>query len=451
MQYMTPALRPRTLVLFVGDIVFFVFALWLSLYLRDFTLPTSALFIAHLEPFSLLFIAWVGVFFIAGLYEVRSIILQRRAISAALVWAQAINMIIAALFFFFVPVFGIAPKTLLVIYLVVSLVLVFVWRVILYPNLGLQKSENAIVVGTGQEVEELVHALRNALHAPAHIAAVIAPSEGPLVATIKKAIAEHNPRFIIADFNETAVASAFPELYIYLSQGVRFIDAMTLYEEVFGRVPLSVIDERWLAHNVSGYSHGLYDMLKRAMDVVIAGAGGIVSLALYPFIALAIKIEDRGPVFIRQERVGEDDAPVSVYKFRSMTGNDSGAYGVSGVTKFSVTRVGAFLRVTRLDELPQLWNIVRGDLSLIGPRPEVPTLVQKYEEEIPYYGVRHLVRPGLSGWAQLYGEHAHHGVDIDTTKNKLSYDLYYIKHRSLTLDITIVLKTIKKLLTRSGV
>ena len=113
--------------------------------------------------------------------------------------------------------------------------------------------------------------------------------------------------------------------------------------------------------------------------------------------------------------------------------------------------MGAFLRVTRLDELPQLWNIVRGDLSLIGPRPEVPTLVQQYAEEIPYYGVRHLVRPGLSGWAQLYGEHAHHGVDIDTTKNKLSYDLYYIKHRSLTLDITIVLKTIKKLLTRSGV
>lgn len=135
-----------------------------------------------------------------------------------------------------------------------------------------------------------------------------------------------------------------------------------------------------------------------------------------------------------------------------MTGNDSGAYGTSGVTKFKVTRVGGFLRVTRLDELPQLWNIVRGDLSLIGPRPEVPPLVQKYKQEIPYYNVRHLVRPGLSGWAQLYHDnHPHHGEAVEATREKLSYDLYYIKHRSLTLDLTIALKTIKKLLTRSGV
>ncbi len=447
---MTPALRPRALTLFLGDIVFFIASLWLSLFVRTFEVPTRELFLAHLAPFSLLFIAWVAVFFIAGLYETRTIILQRRVISAALVWAQALNMGIAALFFFFVPVFGIAPKTLLVIYLLVSLILVLLWRVMLYPKLGLQKSENAIVVGTGQEVSELVHALRNALYAPTHIAAVIEPEGAPVAGAIKNAIAEYSPRFIIADFNNPAVAAAFPELYTYLSRGIHFIDAMTLYEEVFGRVPLSVIDDRWLARNVSRYSHTLYDIFKRVMDIVIAFPALIISLIVYPFVALALKLQDGGAVIIGMPRVGEGDHTFNLYKYRSMSGNDLGMYE-NGASKLHVTRVGRFLRVSRLDEVPQLWNVIIGNLSLIGPRPETPGLVELYEKEIPYYQVRHLVRPGLSGWAQLYGQHAHHGVGTEETRNKLSYDLYYIKHRSLTLDLTIALKTIKKLLTRSGV
>lgn len=447
---MTPALRPRALTLFVGDIFFFTLALWVSLYVRTFTIPSEELFVAHLAPFSLLFIVWVVVFIIAGLYETRSIILQRRAISAALVWAQALNMIIAALFFFFVPVFGIAPKTLLFIYLAVSLILVFLWRVVLYPYLGLQKPENALVVGKGPEVAELVHALRNALHAPTHIAAVIEPEGAPVAGAIKNAIAEHHPRFIIADFNNPAVAAAFPELYTYLARGIHFIDAMTLYEEVFGRVPLSVIDDRWLARNVSRYSYTLYDFFKRIMDIVISAAAGIVSLIAYPFLIVAIKLYDSGPIFYRQIRTGEENQPISMVKFRSMTGTDQGSEMLK--TKHTVTPVGKVMRKTRIDEIPQLWSVFKGDMSLIGPRPEFPAMVEEYAKAIPYYNVRHLVRPGLSGWAQLYHDnHPHHGTEVEATREKLSYDLYYIKHRSLVLDLTIALKTIKKLLTRSGV
>ena len=226
---------------------------------------------------------------------------------------------------------------------------------------------------------------------------------------------------------------------------------MTLYEEVFGRVPLSVIDERWLARNVSRYAHVLYDSAKRLMDILVALPAAVISLICYPFIAIAVLFESGFPVFIMQERIGEDDKRVRVYKFRSMTGNDTGEYGERGVSKFRVTRVGHFLRVTRLDELPQLWSIVKGDLSFVGPRPELPPLVARYEAEIKYYGVRHLVRPGLSGWAQLYHDnHPHHGEAVEQTREKLSYDLYYLKHRSLMLDAVITLKTIKKLLTRSG-
>ncbi|MGC9602297.1 MAG: sugar transferase [Minisyncoccia bacterium] len=452
MNYMTPALRPRTSVLFLGDIVFFVFSLWLSLFLRVFEAPSSELFMAHLRPFSLLFVAWVGVFFIAGLYESRSIILERRAISATLLTAQIVNVIIAALFFFFVPLFGIAPKTLLFIYLAVSFLCVFLWRVVLFPQLGFQKKENAIVVGAGAEIDELVEALRLARHAPAHIAAVIGPDKESLAAAVKEAVARYRPRFIIADFSDRDVLEAFPELYNYLAQGIRFFDALTLYEEVFGRVPLSVLNEHWIADNVSRTSNRLYDIVKRIMDIVVASVAGVVSLITYPFVMLALKIQDGGSLFVQLDRVGKNNQVFKLIKFRSMSGNDNADYGKSGATKLIVTPVGKVLRTSRLDEIVQFWNVVKGDMSLIGPRPEAPALVALYEKNIPYYGARHLIRPGLSGWAQLYHDnHPHHGTEVEPTREKLSYDLYYIKHRSLLLDLTIALKTIKKLLTRSGV
>src|SRR5581483_70722 len=189
-------LRPRTLILFVGDIVSFILALWFSLFLRAFEIPTREIFIEHFEPFTLLFVAWVVVFFIAGLYESRSIILERRAISATLLIAQVLNIIIAALFFFFIPVFGIAPKTLLGIYLVVSFLLMLLWRVALFPLLT-QRSEGAIVVGEGPEVSELVGALRGAPRAPTRIVATIEPSSASVAGAVRAAVAEYRPRFII--------------------------------------------------------------------------------------------------------------------------------------------------------------------------------------------------------------------------------------------------------------
>jgi lipopolysaccharide/colanic/teichoic acid biosynthesis glycosyltransferase len=448
---MTTALRPRTLVLFVGDLFFFTLSLWLSLYARTWELPSQALFEAHLAPFSLLFIAWVAVFFIAGLYESRLLIFARRELSTTLLSAQIANIIIAALFFFFVPLFGIAPKTLLFIYSVISFFLVLLWRAFIFPRLGLQKKETAIVVGTGKEINELVAALRAAPRGPVSISEVVAPAPG-LAEVVRVSIERYQPTFVIAHWQEPAVTGAFPQLTQLLGEGIRFIDAMGLYEEVFGRVPLSVLDDEWLAHNVSRYAHTLYDPLKRAMDIIVGTVGGVVSLIFYPFIIAAIKLEDGGSALIGMARVGEGGRVFNFYKFRSMSGNDNAEYGAAGASKLVITRVGSFLRVSRLDELPQFWNVARGDLSLIGPRPEAPSLVGVYEKEIPYYSVRHLIKPGLSGWAQLYHDnHPHAVTDVGATSEKLAYDLYYLKHRSLVLDATIALKTIKKLLTRSGV
>jgi lipopolysaccharide/colanic/teichoic acid biosynthesis glycosyltransferase len=316
--------------------------------------------------------------------------------------------------------------------------------------MGLAKAEQAIIVGKGPEIELLVEVLTASRFAPVKIIAFVRPNGTDVADAASRTLAQHPARYIIADFNDSEVSRAFPQMYNLLQAGVRFFDALELYEQVLGRVPLSVLNDRWFARNVSRYAHVLYDVVKRMVDIVVAGIAGIISLLFYPFIILAIKLDDGGPIFVTLTRVGQDGKTIKMRKFRSMSGNDDGRWG-SGTTQLQVTRVGKVLRLLRLDELPQLWDVLKGDFSLIGPRPEFPATVAFYEKEIPYYGVRHLIKPGLSGWAQLYHDnHPHHGADVEATREKLSYDLYYLKHRSIVLDSIIILKTIKKLLTRSG-
>lgn len=452
MTNMATAFRLRTLALFLGDVAFLVASLWLSLYLRTFIIPDQDTLVTHLLPFSILFAISIVVFVIAGLYETRSVILARRAFSITLLVAQTFNVALAAAFFFLLPYFGIAPKTILGIYLIISFLLVLLWRVGIFPWLGLQKPERAVVIGNSPEVLELVEALRKAHRAPAQVAEVISPDQDDLPRDIKHAVKAHGARFVIADFTDPRIAGAFPEIYYFLAAGIRFFDALDLYETVFGRIPLSRLDDRWVAENVSSYSRTMYDTLKRGTDVLLAIVGGVISLIAYPFIIAAIKFDDGGPIFVGLDRVGRDGRVFKLLKFRSMSGNDNAEYGKEGVSKLKVTRAGQFLRVSRLDEIPQFWNVLRGDVSLIGPRPEAPSLVGLYDKEIPYYSMRHLITPGLSGWAALYHDnHPHHGTEVEATREKLSYDLYYLKHRSFTLDVVIALKTIKKLITRSGV
>jgi lipopolysaccharide/colanic/teichoic acid biosynthesis glycosyltransferase len=227
------------------------------------------------------------------------------------------------------------------------------------------------------------------------------------------------------------------------------VDLRDLYEEVFDRVPLSLLRYEWVLGNLG--SSRLYDALKRGIDIVAAAVLGLVSLIFYPFVILAIKLDDGGPIFVTLPRIGRLQAEIDIVKFRSMSGNDAGSYGSSGKSELVVTRVGKWIRKFRIDELPQLWNILKGDLSFVGPRPETPTLVASYNARIPYYNARHLITPGLTGWAQIrHDRHPHHGLAIEETKEKLSYDLYYLKRRSLALDVYIMLQTARIIFTAKG-
>lgn len=448
---MTALSKKDPIFIFVGDIAIFFISLWVMFIIRYQQIPEPNLVNSHLVSFSILFVLWILVFFIAGLYEKRIVVL-RNNLPTTIIKAQITNIVVAVLFFYFIPYFDITPKTNLFIYLFVSLVLILLWRLYGYSVFGQKRKQNALLIAPGEELKELRDVVNNSTHYSLQFVSTINLDTIPNL-DFKKEIIErietNNISIIVADFKNEKVEPLLPALYSLIFSRITLIGIHKVYEDVFDRIPLSIIKHGWFLENVSIAPKTMYDGLKRIMDIVIAGIGSIVSLVMYPFVIGAIKLDDGGPVFISQERIGKDGRMVKIYKFRSMRQNNA---NVADDSKNVITKVGAFLRKTRIDELPQLWNVLRGDLSLIGPRPEFPSYVKLYEKEIPYYGVRHLIKPGLSGWAQIYHDnHPHHAVAVEATKEKLSYDLFYLKNRSFILDVTIALKTIKKLLSRSGV
>lgn len=223
---------------------------------------------------------------------------------------------------------------------------------------------------------------------------------------------------------------------------------LEVFNEVYWRkVPLYRLNQTWLFQE--GFQiarEPVFARLKRASDILLAGIGLLGMALLLPFIALAIWLEDRGPVFFSQPRVGLSRRVFRLHKFRTMRDTEGGAaYTQHGDAR--ITRVGRFLRSSRLDELPQLWNVLRGEMSLIGPRAEWTKLVEEYERQIPCYHFRHLVKPGITGWAQV---NYPYGANLDDTLRKLEYDLYYVRHFSFVLDASIVLKTVHVMLFGKG-
>lgn len=439
--------------MFLGDVVIFAASLWITLFIRYGRGANDALFEYHLVPFLILFGAWYIVFFIAGLYEKRAIILKSN-LSGTIWKAQLVNITLSIAFFYFIPYFGITPKTNLFIYLAVSSALILLWRVYVYPHIGIGRVQNAIVIAGGEEMKELVEEVNQN---PRYNLRFISSLDVSAIGTIDfkeeivNRIYSEDVSIIAVDFKSDRIDPILPHLYNLIFSQIVFVDMHTIYEDVFDRIPLSLVRHSWFLENISFAPKYTYDFLKRVMDVCVGFILGVCSLVAYPIVLVAVKLDDGGPLMSVQTRVGANNRPIKMFKFRTMTkANDAGKWGEGNENK--ITRVGAFLRKTRIDELPQLWNVVSGSLSLIGPRPEFPDAVAQYETQIPYYGVRHLIKPGLSGWAQIYHDnHPHHGVVVNATAEKLSYDLYYLKNRSFALDVIIALKTVKKLLSRSGV
>ncbi len=439
---------PQIFFIFLGDIVFLYFSLWLTLFLRNYGDGNPQMFSAHVIPFSILFVVWVMVYYIASLYEPHTVVLKSK-LPAIILNAQAVNSLIAVMFFYLIPYFGITPKTTLFLDLIISFNLITIWRFYAVPLLGLRKKERAVLIGSGDETRQLYRVVnQNPLYPMRFITWVdLDKVDGiDFNEEVLNRIYSEDISLIVIDIENSKVTPILPKLYNLIFSHIRFVDQYRIYEDIFDKIPLSLIGYSWFLENVSSRAHFGYDLLKRGMDILLALVLFIPSLVIYPLVYIALKLDDGGAFFYIPERTGRGGKPIKIYKFRTMNVMDDGKK--LGENKTSITRVGGFLRKSRIDELPQLWNVLRGDLSLIGPRPEFPKLVGVYNEQIPYYNMRHLIKPGLSGWAQVH--HDKPPQTIDETKEKLAYDLYYLKNRSFALDLKIALKTIKTLLSRTG-
>ncbi len=440
--------RLKIFLLIISDVLIFYVALGLTLLVRyiiigrDFSTLLNSIPL-HLIPFSIIFALWLIVFWAAGLYDL-SKLKNEELFYKNLIITFGANAAIAISFFYFIPYFIITPKINLFIDLALTVAILYFWRQ--YFNKWATKALKIGIVflGASPEIMELKEFLSNNPQLGYQVAGVLAPDNA-----IELEILWQEKKFSLIvsaeQFDHSKKLSYL--LFRYFKRGVTINDLDKFYETATNRVPISIIQEAWFLENIGQSTRGFYETTKRIFDIIGSVIIGAITLIMSPFVILAIEISYPGTIFYRQWRVGKNGQIFTLTKFRSLIGGSSAREaGISYEEKS--TLVGKFLRKTHIDELPQAWNILLGQMSFIGPRPEKPELVKKLSEDIPFYEIRHLIKPGIAGWAQLHNPNA--GPTFKETLEKLQYDLYYLKNRSIFLDFSIILKTIRILLSGAG-
>jgi lipopolysaccharide/colanic/teichoic acid biosynthesis glycosyltransferase len=441
---MTVVNKKEPVILGLVDVLLLALSLIGTLILRYQSMPSKEMILSHLYPFTIIFAYSIVSFYITGLYG-RAISSARHTLPVKIIKSQIANALIAVAIFYFVPNFTVSPKITLLLYIILSSVFILFVRMNTYSILNLRKKQPSLVIGDSVEVDEIIAEMNRNPHSLLFCKNKFNPDNSE--DSIKEVLSDKVYfRYVIADVDDSRVEKFLPEIYKNLFPNSSIINLHDLYEDVFDRIPLSRINYTWIMTHISSISPKVYDMVKRLVDILLAGIVLIFAIILYPFVAIAIKIEDGGSILIKQKRIGVNGKIFNIYKFRSMTRSDGGQWLPESENK--VTKVGMFIRKTRIDELPQALSVILGDMSLIGPRADIIDLGERLQKEIPYYSIRTAIKPGLSGWAQVNQEKPPQSVE--ETKIRLSYDLYYIKYRSLSLDLLITLRTIKTLLSREG-
>ena len=400
----------------------------------------------------------------ADLYDLRTIPTKRDLISGVMRAIGATSIILGMAYWLF-PLL-VVQQGVFLLSAALAIVMVMAWRSLFDVTIShLAPRERLLLVGTGPGAVVLARELFARRHEigveivgfvdpdPARVGApVINPGVVGTIDDIPALISRMSvDRVVVSLSDERGKLPMDRLLAVRLRSGVLFDHLASVYEEYTGKIALENLRPSWLLFSSGFRNTRLLMFTKRAFDVAAAVFGLIVSLPLMLLSAIVLKLESpRDPVLYHQERVGLDGATFTLHKFRSMRRDAEAATGPvwsAGDSDTRITRVGRFMRKSRLDEIPQLWNVLRGDMSLIGPRPERPEFVEQLTRQIPFYGQRHVIKPGVTGWAQV--RYAY-GGSVEDAIEKLQYDLYYVKHMSVTFDLLIALETIKTVVLRRG-
>jgi sugar transferase (PEP-CTERM system associated) len=314
--------------------------------------------------------------------------------------------------------------------------------------------ERVYVLGTGERAQRVVLGLRQNPEIGVEIASWTGKMEGAVTresvaAHLMEIVHKQKVHRVIVAMPDRRGTIPMPELLQLRMQGVKIEEATSWLEKISGKIEVENLYPSWLVFGEGFRRSTAFIMVRRAVSIVISLIGLILALPLFPLIMLTIRLDSKGPVFYTQTRVGKAGRVFKVVKFRTMGQDAEAASGPkwAGDNDPRITRVGKFLRSSRLDEIPQLWCVLKGDMAFVGPRPERPEFIEWLSKEIPYYGVRHMVRPGLTGWAQVKYKY---GSTVEDSREKLQYDLFYIKNASIGLDLLIMFLTVKTVLLRRG-
>jgi exopolysaccharide biosynthesis polyprenyl glycosylphosphotransferase len=458
----------RRALLMAGDIaaVFLSVLIGLFIWTRvdqrlDFTLE---FIIAQSMWFVLLAALWVLLASANDFYELR--IAARRGVTLRRLLLITLQTWVVYVLVFFLSEPGTLPRLFIVYYGAASVILIGLWRMSRPFLLGwTSERRRALIVGADWGAEAIIEAAQMYAAAEYEIRGIIGAPEkvGTLVksvpvlgsgADLMNFVRRDRITELIITSSDHLPGDVFPGVMDAYEQGIVIVPMPILYERITGRVPVEHVNNNWAVvflpiTNRDGMFNP-YPLLKRVTDVTMALLGMIPFALLLPLLALAIRLDSRGGVFYTQERMGRNGSIFRVLKLRSMTRDAEAQTGAVFAQRDDprVTRVGRWLRKTRLDELPQLINVLRGDMSFVGPRPERPEHVVRLTQKIPFYRTRMVVRPGLTGWAQVQYQY---GSTDEDAMIKLQYDLYYIRHQSLILDLNILIRTVGRVLSMSGV
>jgi sugar transferase (PEP-CTERM system associated) len=387
---------------------------------------------------------------------------NRRELMLRLVQALGIAWALLALLFYFVPPLLIG-RGVSVISVPLVLGLLLTWRIFIHSLTGHPEiGEKILVVGTGQTALDTAEAVWERRDAGYRIAGFISENgakpmdklgqsiilgKGPDLESV--IINEKIDRVVIAVRERRGAFPTEALLKMSLAGDVSIEECTSFFERITGKVHVDMLRPSWLIFAGRRRDSPVKTIFREMMHRLLALLGLVFSLPFALLAAIMIKLESRGPIFYKQERIGKSGKTFNVIKFRSMrTDAEKDGKPIWAATNDErVTRIGRVMRATRIDEIPQFWNILKGDMSFVGPRPERPHFVKQLATEIPYYDHRHLVAPGLTGWAQIKYPY---GASVADARQKLQYDLYYIKNQSLTLDLVIVFETVKTVLFGKG-
>jgi sugar transferase (PEP-CTERM system associated) len=446
----------RTTALFLGDVVCLATSLLLAVYIRLGPELGSYYLAQNRLPLLLALLIYLLVFYIAGMYERQNLSLKRR-LFLPLAVTSAIAMV-AIILVFYAKFELLIGRGVMLLFFLLALAATLTLRYFYRASFGYQWfTRNTLIIGNGREAARIVDLMTHHEDPDYRVLGIVLTGEKgeqppdidgePVLGGIddlRPLIDLHQIETLIV------VTSLGRELHLLKIlrplrySGIEIMDYASFYEKSAHEIPLDHIDDEWLMHAAMNSSRIHIRKLKRIMDVTAAIIGLALSLPISLAAAIAVRLDSPGPILFRQVRTGLDGKPYTLMKFRSMRADAEKDGAVWAKQKDDrVTRVGQFLRKSRIDEIPQLINVLRGEMSLVGPRPERPEFIDELAERIPFYKERLLVPPGVTGWAQVNYPYT---ASIKASRRKVQFDLYYIKHMSLFLDIVILLRTLKTIL-----